>query len=217
MAQPEEGNTAGSSARREYERRSAKDKARTRANWGRLGSIAVALTPERQSTTAWATGAVGEERVGALLNGLRSESIRVLHDRKIPGSRANIDHLVVTSGGVWVIDAKRYAGRPELRVDGGLFRPRVEKLIIAGRDRTKLIEDAQWQVECVENVLGDVAVRGILCFVDAEWPLFGGSFSASGIDVMWPKKLASHISAMQLGSVDVAETEATLVSKFRAA
>lgn len=145
MTHTTDDNIAGSSARREYERRSAKDEARIRAQWGRFGGIAVALTPERQSTTAWATGAVGEERVGARLDGLKSEAVRVLHDRRIPGSKANVDHLVVTSGGVWVIDAKRYRGRPELRVEGGLIRPRVEKLVINGREKTKLAEGVQWQ------------------------------------------------------------------------
>nr|WP_245950367.1 hypothetical protein [Calidifontibacter indicus] len=29
----------------------------------------------------------------------------------------------MTTGGVWVIDAKRYKGRAELRVEGGILRP----------------------------------------------------------------------------------------------
>lgn len=217
MANPMDSRRAGSSARREYERRSAKDEARIRSEWGRLGGIAVALTPERQSTKAWATGAVGEERVGARLNSLQSESVRILHDRRIPGSKANVDHIAVTSSGVWVIDAKKYKGRPALRVQGGLIRPRVEKLIISGRDKTKLADGVKWQIECVKKVLGDVPVRGVLCFVEADWPLIGGSFSVNGIDVLWPKKLVSHISAAQAGSVDVASVEATLLAKFKVA
>ncbi len=56
--------------------------------------------------------------MGARLDGLASESIRVMHDRRIPRSKANIDHIVVTPGGVWVIDTKRYVGRaPEKRVE----------------------------------------------------------------------------------------------------
>jgi hypothetical protein len=55
---------AGSSARREYERRKAKDEERLRQKWGKLGGIAVAMADEKQSTKAWATGAVGEERLG---------------------------------------------------------------------------------------------------------------------------------------------------------
>ena len=116
---PEHGaGVAGSSARREYERRKAKDEERLRQKWGKLGGIAVALSDEKQSTKAWATGAVGEERLGARLDSLVSESIAVLHDRRIPGSKANIDHIAITTAGIWVIDAKRYKGRPELQDRG---------------------------------------------------------------------------------------------------
>jgi hypothetical protein len=66
-------------------------------------------------------GAVGEERLGGRLIELAGESLRVLHDRRIPGSRANIDHLAVTPTGIWVIDAKKYKGRPQLKVDGGII------------------------------------------------------------------------------------------------
>ena len=82
----DDGGVAGSSARREYERRKAKDEERLRQKWGKLGGVAVALSDEKQSTKAWATGAVGEERLGARLDSLVSESIAVLHDRRIPGT-----------------------------------------------------------------------------------------------------------------------------------
>jgi len=96
----DENGTAGGSARREYERRRAKDEAATRASWGKLGTIAVALTPERQSTRAWSSGAIGEERVAAAVDAIAGQSIRVRHDRTSPRSRANCAHLAVTPGGV---------------------------------------------------------------------------------------------------------------------
>jgi hypothetical protein len=51
-------------------------------------------------------------------------------DRRIRRSRANIDHIAVASSGIWVIDAKRYNGKVEVR------KPLLgtPKLIIAGRD-----------------------------------------------------------------------------------
>ncbi len=60
---------------------------RLRQKWGKLGGIAVARSDEKQRTKAWGTGAVGEERLGARLDSLASESIAVLHDRRIPGTR----------------------------------------------------------------------------------------------------------------------------------
>jgi len=64
-AATKENSAADGSARREYERRRAKDEAATRASCGHFGNIAVVLTPERQSTRAWSRGAIGEERGAA--------------------------------------------------------------------------------------------------------------------------------------------------------
>jgi hypothetical protein len=213
----EDQGAAGASARREHERRRAKDEARIREEWGRFGGIAVALSAERQSTRAWATGAAGEERVGLHLDALASDSLRVLHDRRIPGTRANIDHIVVTPQAVWVIDAKKYKGRPSLQIDGGLFRPRVEKLIMGGRDRSKLAEGVEWQVERLKEAVSGAPVIGVLCFVEADWPLIGGSFSVRNVEVLWPRKLATRLCAASVGPIDVGATAASIAARFRAA
>ncbi|MBX3098687.1 MAG: NERD domain-containing protein [Salinibacterium sp.] len=212
-----EQDRAGASARREYERRRANDEARLRREWGRLGGVAVALSAEKQSTKAWSTGAVGEERVGAVLDRLASDSCHVLHDRRIPGSKANIDHLVVNASGVWVIDAKRYAGKPERRVEGGLFRPRVQKLFIRGRDKTSLAEGVKWQVSKVREALPNVPVVGFLCFVDAEWGLLDASFLIDDVTITWPRKLASMIKHSKALDVDPIATATALAAVFRAA
>ncbi len=151
---------------------------RIRSRHPKLGGLILALSDEPQSTKAWDVGAVGEERVGTRLNELETESLRVLHDRRIPGSRANIDHIAVAASGVYVIDPKRYKGRPSLKVEGGLLRPRVEKLLVGGRDCTGLVDGVLKQVDVIRGIVGDeVPVHGVLCFVDADWPLIGGSFT----------------------------------------
>src|SRR5690606_30302841 len=145
------------SARREYERRRAKDETRVRGTEGqrRHGTLAVALTPERQSPTAWRAGAGGAEEVGRAHEAIAGDSIRVLHDRRIPRTKANIDHIVITPGGVWIIDTKRYSGqRPARRVEGGLFSPRREILLVGGRTQTKLVDAVSGQVERVRSVVG---------------------------------------------------------------
>lgn len=208
-------NGAGASAKREYDRRRARDEAKIRDTWGdgRIGAIAVALSGERQSTVAWKSGAAGEAEVGRALDAIASEQVVVLHDRRIPRLRANIDHIVITGAGVWVVDAKRYRNkRPRLRVEGGLFRPRTEKLIVGG-DRTKLVDSVLRQVALVQDVVAPVSVHGALCFVDADWPLFGGSFTIQGIDVCWPKRLAKHLAALE-GTVDVTTVAEAIASHF---
>ena len=207
---------AGSSARREYERRKAKDEQRLRQKWGKLGSIAVALSDEKQSTKAWATGAVGEERLGARLDSLASDTIAVLHDRRIPGTKANIDHIAVTAAGIWVIDAKRYRGRPELKIEGGILRSRVEKVLVGRRDCTMLVDGVLKQIDFVREVVGDLPVTGALCFVEADWPLMGGAFTTRGVHALWPKRLAKLLVEAE-GSVDVSATREALASHFKPA
>lgn len=210
--------TPGASARREFERRQARREERIRARHKRLGGLILAVSDDPHSTRAWGTGAVGEERLGARLNGLAGDDVRVLHDRKLPGSSANIDHLVVTPAGVFVIDAKRYRGRPRLVVDGGLLRPRVEKLTVGGRDRTTLVDGVLKQVEVVRGVVGDdVPVRGVLCFVDADWPLVGGSFVTRGVVVLWPRKLVERLNATRASRTSqVVEVHRLLARRLRA-
>lgn len=192
-----DSGTPGASARREFERRKAGRETRIRARYPRLGGLLHALSEEPQSTTAWDTGALGEERLGNRLNELSSGRLRVLHDRRIPGSRANIDHLAVTATGVYVIDAKKYAGRPRLKIEGGLFRPRSEKLFVGERDCTKLVDGVLKQVGVVDGAINAGApVHGVLCFVEADWPLLGGSFTTRGVEVLWPKKLYPNLKAV---------------------
>lgn len=187
---PIDVGTPGASARREFERRKAGRERRVRAKHPKIGGFLHAISDEPQSTTAWDKGAVGEERLGNRLNELASEQLRVLHDRRIPGSRANIDHLAVTLTGVYVIDAKKYAGRPRLKVEGGLLRPRTEKLLVGTRNCTKLVDGVLKQMDVVRAVISDgIPVHGVLCFVEADWPLFGGSFTTRGVSVLWPRKL----------------------------
>ncbi|WP_219923880.1 nuclease-related domain-containing protein [Nocardioides campestrisoli] len=193
---PIDPGTPGASARREFERLAQRREQRIRERHPRIGGLLHALSDEPQSTTAWSTGASGEERLGQRLNALATDRLRVLHDRRIPGSRANIDHLAVTPTGVFVIDAKKYAGRPRLKIEGGLLRPRVEKLLVDRRDCTKVVDGVLKQMDVAREVVGgDVPVHGVLCFVEADWPLIGGSFTTRGIHVLWPKKLAFLLQA----------------------
>ena len=188
--------TAGASARREFERRKTAREERIRAKHPKLGGLILAISEDPQSTTAWNTGALGEEKLGGGLNSLAGDTIRLLHDRRMPRSKANIDHLAVTPTGVYVIDAKKYRGRPHLKVDGGLFRPRVERLLIGSRECTKLVDGVLKQVDVVRGILDPyIPVHGVLCFVEADWPLFGGDFTTRGVHALWPKKLYPKLQA----------------------
>jgi hypothetical protein len=201
---------AGASARREYERRKGNDdrhiaewKGRVRTKHPVLGGLMLAVgdEPTNHSTRAWDVGAHGEEVFAASLDRLTDTGLYFLHDRRIPPTKANIDHIVIAPTGVYVIDAKNYTGRAQLRVEGGIFSPRVEKLMVGRRNCTKLVDGVHKQVDRVSEVLArddigqDVPVRGMLCFVEGDWPLLGGSFTVEGLEVLWPKKARKIITA----------------------
>jgi hypothetical protein len=149
-----------------------------RAAHPKLGGLLLALFNEPASTRVWAQGAGGERAVAAKLDELEGEHVTALHDRSMVDTngrrtRANIDHIAVAATGVWVIDAKTHRGALQVRRSGGLFTPRVEKLYIAGRDKTSLLDGLARQVAAVSSQLATVPVRGVLCFVGTELPWFG--------------------------------------------
>ncbi len=57
----------------------------------------------------WDIGAEGEESVIRVLQNLDS-SFKVVHDVVLPGENSNIDHIVVGSVGIFVIETKNYNG-----------------------------------------------------------------------------------------------------------
>lgn len=144
---------------------------------GRSARI-LALSDDPQSTRAWQSGATGERRLGEKLAGL-GDTVIALHDRRVPRSRANIDHVVVGPAGVYVVDAKHYKNaKVAIRRTGGLFSAVREQLTVAGRDKTKLATDMQWQIDAVQAALATsaefagVPIVAGLCFIDAEFPWF---------------------------------------------
>jgi hypothetical protein len=166
---------AGASAAREHRRRRTAREARVRRRHPHVGRLLLAISGPPQHESAWEIGSRGEEQVGRTLERRTAKGPAiVLHDRQMPASHANIDHLAVAPRGVFVIDAKAYKG--DVRVVRPLFgKPR---LMIAGRNRTKLIDGLDRQVDAVCRALArhgrdEVPVLGILCFTNADLPLLG--------------------------------------------
>lgn len=156
------------------------------------------------------------EHVGAALASLVPRGVRLLHDRRVPGSRANLDHVAVTGSAVWVVTAERVGGRPRPTTAGGRLRPRSEHLQVGLRDRTRLVEHALAQAERVAQVLADdVPVRPALCLVEADWPLLGSDFTVRDVLVTWPRRLAAVVDEGRDGPLDVAAVHQRLNAAFR--
>ncbi len=191
---------AGHSAQQIHDQRESAREARIREKYPRLGGLIFALTDEPSTTKAWATGAEGERRIGRRLDEETNRGMVALHDRRIPGSRANIDHLVIGPAGVFVIDTKRYRGTVEQRATGPWLRPGPPRLFVANRDRTALVEGMISQVAAVSSAASRhfvddiVPVIPILCFVDAQWGLFAKPFTVSDVHVVWPTALIQLVT-----------------------
>jgi hypothetical protein len=187
---------AGGSARREFQRRHDRREAQIRNRHKRLGGVILALSSDPQSTTSWAVGARGEEIAGSSLDALREEGMAVLHDRRIPGSKANIDHIVISPAGVFVVDPKNYRGRVAQRDVGGLFRTDL-RLYVGGRDKTSLVKGMDQQVAAVRAVLSEhqqwrnVPITPVLLFISPEnWSLLNFRPLRFGeVYVLWGKAL----------------------------
>jgi hypothetical protein len=162
-----------------------------------LARLVNAIDPPPDAGRSWATGAVGEQTLGRCLDALTTSGVQVLHDRRLPGSKANIDHIAVTANGVWIIDAKRYRGRVEQVNKGGWLRED-HRLYVAGRDRSILLAGVHKQVVHVELALfptfgPSLPVRGALCFVDGKRTLFSKPFVLDRVLVTWEQKLPDRL------------------------
>ncbi len=181
---PPAAAAAGASARRQAERinQRRRDVARGATRTTRLLRLLAGPSPlDRRlahEARSWEIGAEGEEMLARTLE-QRCPGALLLHDRRIPRSARNIDHIAFAPSGIYVIDAKRYRGT--IKVQRHLLGP--PQLRIAGRDRSALIDGLQRQVEVVRAgvaaLADDVPVRGCLCFLPPA-----GLFSDAGLPVI---------------------------------
>jgi len=193
---PADPGIPGGAAALEYQRRKTKRDAETDALPFGLRKLARMLSDDPQHIRAWQSGERGEIAVAKVLSGLAADSILALHDRRIPNSRANIDHIAIGPAGIYVIDAKRYVGkRVEVRSSGGLFSKRRGELFVGGRRKPDLVNGLTPQVNAVLAALSEsdlptgFIVQPVLCFVDAEWSWLSSSLNLDGVAVVSPRGL----------------------------
>jgi hypothetical protein len=128
-------------------------------------------------TLAWRRGAQGERRTARLLAPLERHGYQVFHDLAIPGSAANVDHLVVGPTGVFVIDSKRYRGHLHYSA-GRLWHGR--------RPLDRTLDTLWWEATQVAETLGfgpDLHIYPVLCVHVARLP-WGRELLVDGIPVL---------------------------------
>jgi hypothetical protein len=160
---------------------------------------------------AWRRGAEGEQRTARLLEPLERHGWAVLHDLAVPGSRANIDHLVIGPGGVFVIDSKHYRGRLQLDPSGRLWHGRYPL--------TPTLQAVSFEADRAAQILPDpgVAVVPIVAVHGAQVPW--GKVVTNGVPVLAARRLPSMLRQLPavLGPERVTAVADQARIRFRAA
>jgi hypothetical protein len=160
---------------------------------------------------AWRQGAAGERRTARLLDPLERHGWAVLHDLAIPRSRANLDHLVIGPGGVFVIDSNQYRGRLQLDPTGRLWHGR--------SPLAPTLQAVSFEADQAAQVLPDpgVAVVPIVAVHGARVPW--GKVVIDGVPVVPARRLPSMLRQLPavLGPERVAAVASQARIRFRAA
>jgi hypothetical protein len=137
---------------------------------------------------AWRRGAAGERRTARLLGPLERQGWVVLHDLAVPGSPANLDHLMIGPGGVFVVDSKQYRGRLQLDSSGRLWHGRYSL--------TPTLQAVSWEADQAAQVLPDpgVAVVPIVAVHGAQVPW--GKVVTHGVPVVSAWRLPNMLRAL---------------------
>jgi hypothetical protein len=159
---------------------------RSRPWWRRL-LAALGWWPDREADQRDA-GAEGERRTAALLAPLLKEGWHILHDRAIPGSRANLDHVLVPPHGRYLIalDTKLWSRHK------GTLDTRAGRLVHGCADRHKAIETVAWEADRAA-ALCRVPAYPVIVMHSA--PVAGGEVTVDAVIVAGPERLMSRLRA----------------------
>jgi hypothetical protein len=162
--------------------------------------------PSEQART-WQRGAAGERRTARLLDRLVRDGYVVFHDLAIPGSPANVDHLMIGPSGVFVIDSKQWTGSVQQGADGLAWHNHYPL------DRT--LETVRWEAQVLGRLLGTRATP-LLCVHGAH--VHGGGLHAQGVAIVPAHLLRSALGDERvLSDADVALLATTAWSSLRPA
>ena len=159
---------------------------------------------------AWRRGAAGERRTARLLSPLERQGWAVLHDLAVPGSRANLDHLVIGPGGVFVVDSKQYRGRLQLDPSGRLWHGRYPL--------APALRAVEFEADRAAQILADPqVVVPIVAVHGAQVPW--GKMVTQCVPVVSARRLPSMLRALPgvLGPERVAAVAHQARIRFRAA
>jgi hypothetical protein len=118
-----------------------------------------------QEARSWRLGARGERRTARILERLERDGFVAFHDLAVPGSPANVDHLVIGPTGVFVIDSKLYRGTVRVGPDGRLW--------YGGRSLDRVLGTLWWEAQQVAEAFAggrEIRIYPVLCMHEARLP-----------------------------------------------
>lgn len=210
---------AGASLAREYDRRKAGRERRVREAHPRIGEFLLKWQDAPQHEAAFRQGQLAEESVAESLERRTADGpVILLHNRRMPKGRGDLDHIAIAPTGVFVIDTKDWGGT--VRVESPLFG--TPRLLVGGRDRTKLVDGLDRQVAAVRAALealgrSEITIQGVFCLTRADKPLFGTA-RFRGHALLYRKALAKRLNAAgDLGADTINSLAHELAHAFPAA
>ncbi|MEV6421630.1 nuclease-related domain-containing protein [Streptomyces sp. NPDC051662] len=145
----------------------------------------------RSKGSSWATGAAGERRTRRILAPLVWCGLgrwAVLHDRQIPRSRANLDHLIIGRCGPAYVDTKTWQSKTsKVRIDarGSLWYGRYPQ--------QRAVETVLWEAQRAAETLGH-PVRAIIAVHHAAIP--PGGLVSAGVTIIQATELRRHLRSL---------------------
>jgi len=136
----------------------------------------------------WKKGKYGEVLIGNKLNKLGlKHKIAVFHDLSLPGSNANIDHLLIIGNSVFIVDSKNYSGK--VKILNNKKNTQVQtQLYIGNNEQKRLVEQALY--------IGNIAkmnferfglypnIINFLCFNNWKEGVFEGNIEVNNIKII---------------------------------
>ncbi|MFC5825713.1 nuclease-related domain-containing protein [Nonomuraea insulae] len=124
---------------------------------GVIAGVLEAVYRARSSSSvpAWRRTSVAERRTEAQLRKLERSGYRTLHARAIPGSEAQIDHLVVGPTGVYAVDSEKWDRRLPVRVQMG------KKLFHGPFDMKPRLTEAKWEASQASELISETFGREV--------------------------------------------------------
>lgn len=146
----------------------------------------------RGKIKSYEQGSEGEKIVGDILDSLKKDGARVFHDVVIDGADYNIDHVILSKHGIFIVETKTISkptkGNPKISSNG-------KTVFGFGKPNTEHIDQAVYNSRSLRSYLNKRSERQFRVHPVLVYPRwFVEAYADSRIWVLNPKVLQYHIN-----------------------